>query len=145
MVANESNSTSGKLAKETWLLHFHRKQLTFHQQISGNLDGKGKCGQQHPSPPAYRRGSGWNPCATKPSGCLGPLCWCVTGHLRGPISKATRSGLGRIADVSLQECPELLPQGLTARTTLCQLLLVERNCSRCYINIYHSSFKQHLI
>lgn len=79
------------------------------------------------------------------SGYQRPLCWCVTGHLRGPISKATGCGLGRIAEVSLQECQRLLPKGLVACTALCQCLLVESNWSRCYINIYHSSVKQHLI
>ena len=78
------------------------------------------------------------------SGYQGPLCWCAAGHLRGPISKATGCGLGRIA-VTLQECQRLLPQGLVACTALCQCLLVESNWSRCYINIYHSSVKQHLI
>ena len=61
------------------------------------------------------------------SGYQGPLCWCVTGHLRGPISKATGCGLGRIAEVILQECQRLLPQGLVACTALCQRPLVESN------------------
>lgn len=98
-----------------------------------------------PFPTSLPKRLGMEPLCCQPSGCLGPLCWCVTGHLRGPISKATRSGLGRIAVLSLQECQGPLPQGLTACTTLCQLLLLERNWSRCYINIYHSSFKQHFI
>ena len=89
------------------------------------------------------------PCCPKASsqlsGYQGLLCWCETGHPRGPTSKPTRCGLGSIAEVNLEECQRLLPQGLAACTALSQWLLVESNWSRCYINIYHSSVKQHLI